>query len=629
MKKFVKSFFVTAAALLLMAGCSNIAADDATVSGLSNKGKSTIKLSIDGGEGSVARSVSRMINPDAFLPNESFDKILLTGVSEYQDILRESNTTEGINLTSALSSGSAEVTLETCVWYLTLSAYKGTGADEKLVLQGRKRVDLNTWDFSQNLVFALSSEGLTTQGGVALKLNFANGVVTTDVASAKAFLYDISTGVCIDSQPATFEENTKNFTYTKDGLNPGRYSFAVEYYNSDNTKIGVWGDIVAVAPGRTTSKTGDGALTVPDVLAKRPDAPTNFHAYRVNNSETDNGYYNVLFTWTRGNKKNEENFILTINQYENATATTSTTYKIYGIEQNTTDKKEVFFESADRVAGRLNATEESCIIRLPTGILFDATIQAHNFVGYSDANSTDAGYQPTTRTEASAAASGTLPEGDTIPENTAFGEEKINRAKIVFNLNGGAYRVTGQSPVTGSVVKYTSYSGTAATLASLFNATAENLLNGVRPFLGWVSATSGGSAVTTCTYENLTVYANYDEVSLGIEYEIAVENWGTIAVTASATAPGNSGTVTWDAENKILTIDATSNPDITFSVSDTGVTEIGYNIDNGEFGEERNGTSIVFTKTNKLKAQKHTVVVAAKKADGKWYGDVIYVDLKR
>ena len=74
-------------------------------------------------------------------------------------------------------------------------------------------------------------------------------------------------------------------------------------------------------------------------------------------------------------------------------------------------------------------------------------------------------------------------------------------------------------------------------------------------------------------------------LSLGIEYEIAVENWGTIAVTASATAPGNSGTVTWDAENKILTIDATSNPNITFSVSDTGFTEIGYNIDKGEFGE--------------------------------------------
>ena len=168
-----------------------------------------------------------------------------------------------------------------------------------------------------------------------------------------------------------------------------------------------------------------------------------------------------------------------------------------------------------------------------------------------------------------------------------------------------------------------------AFLISTFDASADNLLNGGRPFQGWLTATSGGSAVTQYTYENLTVYANYDEVSLGIGYEVAVETWGTITVTASATAPGSSGTVTWDAENKILTIDATSNPDITFSVSDTGVTEIGYNIDNGDFGATDSGSSITFNRTNRLTAQKHTVVVLAKKSDGKWYGDVIYVVLKR
>ena len=622
MKKFAKSFFVTAAALLLLAGCSNIVADDATVSGQTEGGMSTLKISIDGREESSARNASRMINPDPFEATDTFDKIELTGVSETQASISE-------DLTAQFAAGSVEISIETSVWYLTLSAYKGTGANEKLVLQGRKRVDLKTWNFSEALSFELSAEGLTTQGGVNLKLQFMNDVVTTDVASAKAFLYNISTGVCVDSQTATFEEGTKNFIYTKDGLDPGRYSFAVEYYNSDGTKIGVWGDVVAVAPGRTTNKTvGDDILLVPDVLAKRPNKPTDFHAYLVDDSETDDGYYNVLFTWTRDALKNEENFVLTINQYADATATTPTPYKIYGVEDDSASNKYVFFESADRVAGRLNATEESCIVRLPTGILFDATIQAHNFVGDSDADAATTGNQATTRTAATAAATGKLPEGTDIPDNTAFGDVKINRAKIVFNLNGGSYKVSGQADVTGSVVKYASYSGSAGTLASLFNASADNLLNGVRPFQGWVTATSGGTAVTDYTYEDLTVYANYDEVNLGIEYTIAVEEWGTITAAASCDIPGSSGTATWDADTKTLTIDSKSNADITFSVSDTGVTEIAYKIDNIE-GATKSGTSIDYKKVKTLTAQKHTVVVLAKKADNKWYGDVIYVVIKR
>ena len=48
MKKFVKSFFMAAAALLLFAGCSNIVDDDVTVSGMSEMGEATLKISIEG-----------------------------------------------------------------------------------------------------------------------------------------------------------------------------------------------------------------------------------------------------------------------------------------------------------------------------------------------------------------------------------------------------------------------------------------------------------------------------------------------------------------------------------------------------------------------------------------------------
>ena len=273
MKKFAKSFFVAAAALLLFAGCSNIADDDVTVSGMTGEGESELIISIDDLAGSSSRSASRMINPTPYTIASTFDSIKLTGISETQDTIDEVLTFTGA---SATSSGTASVRIRSGIWYLTLSAYVG----DDIVLQGKQRVNVKAG--LSPISFALKADGLTTPGGIDITLNFASTVDTSLIASAKAFLYNFGTGTLVDDDDAA---SATAVHYTNTSVAPGRYSFVVEYYNSDNTKIGVWGDVVAVAPGRTSTR----VQTLPNILAQRPNPPTHFRAYRVNNSETVDG----------------------------------------------------------------------------------------------------------------------------------------------------------------------------------------------------------------------------------------------------------------------------------------------------------------------------------------------------
>lgn len=609
MKKFAKSFFMAVTALMLLAGCSNIEENDATVSGMSEGGKAVIEIGIDGLTNSAARS-ARTINPAAYASTKKdFTKITLEGISENQAKLTsedaDGNEVDYIDLTSAFtSSDTASVTLDSGIWYLTLNAYEGSN----LVLQGRHRVDTNSSSFTGSVSFSLSAEGVTTAGGINITVAFPSTVNVTGV-SATATLYNIDTNEYISQ-----DEDLTGFAYTKANLNPGRYSYTIKFFKNSK-KMGVWGDVVVVAPGRTTTA----SVTLPDILAKKPNKPTNFHAYLVDGSERGD-YYNVLFTWERDALKNEENFVITLNTYaDTAASTTPVVYKIYGVENVAADKKEVFFESADRVAGSLNACEESCIIRLPTGTLFNATIKAQNFVGDSEEE---------TRSSADAAATGTG-----IPANTPYAAEKINRVRITYNLNGGALTRTvgGSNQVTtGSLTVYDTYTGSAKALMQNTDTGFVSLQkDSLTPWKNeWLDGTTASSSpVSEYTWENLTVYANYDFEETDIDFSVA-DVWGEITAEASSASGG-----TWDASAKTLTI--TNNSKITFTAAnelstDTAtITGIKYAIDGEEYSDEKSGSSIDFSQASKLSARVHTVVITATKDDGKKYGAVIYIDVRR
>ena len=79
MKKFVRSFLMAAAALVLFAGCSNLS--NASVSG--NPGKAVIQIGIDNSVDYGTKS-ARTINPVAIVSNaapDTFGKITLMAYS--------------------------------------------------------------------------------------------------------------------------------------------------------------------------------------------------------------------------------------------------------------------------------------------------------------------------------------------------------------------------------------------------------------------------------------------------------------------------------------------------------------------------------------------------------------------
>ena len=582
MKKFVKSFLLAAAALMLFAGCSNLG-NDATVSG--EDGKAVLTIGIDGFTGSSSRSAARTVNPAEITDGSAFSKITIKGESESYDSMDETELT--------FTGGTATIELTYDVWYLTLTAYN---AENKPVLEGHRRVDMKNGAPASNtpITFTLSAEGVKTAGGVTLSGTFTD----TDglAVSYSAALYDLNSNEIILNEAGTSTlktgtctgDNKGKFSYTVANVKPGRYNFRIYFKNADGTNIGTWGDIVVIAPGRTTS---DASIALGDILMKKPEAPTALSAYYMNNSVTGN-YYNALITWTRDSVHNEEYFELTINDVTE----TSDVYKIFTNETVAADKKEVFFESASRVDGTLAAGSEYCIVKLPVGKKFEISIKAVNFLGASDDK---------TRDSATAASAITLADGTAVPANTAYGDEAINLMKITYDLNGGALKLSESAgKITGNYIKYEIFKDADITLLTPSATGYPQLTNGHHPWQSWKNST--GTAVTEISeFGNVTVTASYNLTSL-INYVID-DSYGTI--TATVKTEGGD-----DVTNGTIT----NNGNLVITVADADVTHVKVTFlmpDGNDKSAESDGTSVPFNKVNELANGTYEVQIIATKPD--------------
>lgn len=592
MKKFARSFFLAASALLLLAGCSNLSGG--TVSGSGDK-KPVIEIDIEGFSNYSSKS-ARTANPTPYNNDTSFTKITIKGESESYDSFNE----EKYPL-SFSNNGKAEVELTYDVWYLTLTAYMGTVP----VLQGHRRVDLRNDPpaSGEAITFTLTTEGVTSLGGVSL-----TGSVTDNDSAVKtwsAALYDLNTGAVIDGTSKS-GDYSNSFTYEATDVKPGRYNFRVYFMNEDGTPIGTFADIVVIAPGRTTTHDFDG---LGDILLKKPNAPTALSAYYLNNSESGN-YYNTLITWTRDALHNEEYFELTIND---VTSGTAADYKVFGSTVDTNDPhvREVFFESSNHVDGTLGAGSEYCIVKLPIGKKFEISIKAVNFIDASDAKTRDPA------TEASAI---TLSNGNTVGANTGFGADSINRMRITYDLNGGTLLLSDSAaPMTGSYVVYDTYTGSAYshTMLAPSSDPAEypQLSDGGHPFQSW-------SPDSITSFGNTTVTASYNPTSL-IGYNV-VDTYGTLdPADITITGPSNVD---------LKANDITRNGNITVTYADNTVKGIKV-VFLAPNGEDR-GASAIDTNSvefNKVQFLPNGVVykvqVIVTKADGYDYSYVF--DIKK
>lgn len=641
MKNLLKSLLLAASAFVLLAGCNQIGVSDATVDGAAySEGTCYLTIGLDDFVDLVVqdRSVSRTINPDSLSDadvDNTFSKFVLKGKSTITgaNLLNDSGN-EGIELSFSGSPKVASAQIPFGAWDLTLEAYDKANV---VVLQGRTYVDLKTPKSS--IAFTLTTDNLTTAGSVHVAGSFEDddGVAAT----YKAGLYSLSDGSL--KYPSSLSVNAaagKTFDLDLTSVLPGRYSFQVRFYNTDNKQVGFWEDIIVVAPGRKTEKTG---IECGKIINQLPDSPTDLMAYVVDGSEDEDGNYTVILKWS-DNSNNEENFVVYIDEYTTSDSgnESKSTYAVLGVEpsESDTDKKEIFWSSNKNAGGSIRTSSEECRIKLPLGRIFDVSITAQNFVGESKVSDTVKAFA---RVEATG----------TVTGATAITTTHINRMAIKYDLDNGKLTLASGEEKTGVYTVYRNFydvktektvtdntdpanpvTTTNLKLSNVLleivaeNANGNHLVSGRYPFAKWLYANNSQIPDTTeLTYEGIEVKASYDNKT-GIYYTVDNKYY-----TVSATAKYGTG-----SDNVAGTsFDAKSNDDITFAVTSSktkkqlkasadpenpeyedvevpvdwirvSITNLpGDTIDSGKVS----GTSYTFDGTSGLMSGPHTVTVKA------------------
>lgn len=434
-RKSIFAFFAICAAMIF-ASCSNLT--DANVTS-SSEDKNTLNIEVTNYDEVVtqasksANHASRTIIPD------SFDS---TGVVFY---LYGTNTSGGtfgpekVDFTPKTGSntiGTISIPANSAVWEFTLVAL-ATGATapteatlkDEAVLIGYSSMDMLNGDTAK---FTLSPDGLTKEAEIAMKL-YTDGWELPAEFTAKAGIYLLTTGADAGADAAKTEQSVAFTDTTKDEANavaytiasftPGTYLFKVTFEKTGSNKKFYWSDVLVVLPGKTINN----AVGIPNVIGEKPEAPTEFKAGYVENSEDKfSGWYTTAFEWERGSK-NENNFEIEVLEFNDAdtvtppadadaawtTALTAGSSVTYGSKFSS----EANYESGSLLSGNTKAQ-----LRLELGKRYFARIRAVN----------DAGESAWTLVA--------LADAPAEPTGTQkFTGTTINRYRLKYFMNGGTY----------------------------------------------------------------------------------------------------------------------------------------------------------------------------------------------
>lgn len=453
-RKSIFAFFAICAAMIF-ASCSNIV--DANVSS-SSEDKNTLNIEVTNYDEVVtqasksANHASRTIIPD------SFDS---TGVDFY---LYGTNTSGGtfgpekVDFTPKTGSntiGTISIPANSAVWEFTLVAVtSGDAAPTKenpkdnAVLIGYSSMDMLNGDTAK---FTLSPDGLTKEAEIAMKL-YTDGWQLPAGFTAKAGIYLLTTGADAGTDAAKTEQ-TVAFTatsidadhtvgYTIASFTPGTYLFKVTFEKTGSNKKFYWSDVLVVLPGKTI----ENAVGIPNVIGTAPAAPTDFKAGYVETSEDKfSGWYTTAFEWVRSSTKNENNYEIQVFEFNDTAAVTS---PVNAWPTEPTDGSFVTYDSkfsseANYESGSLLSGNTKAQLRLELGKRYFARIRAVN----------DARESAWTLVK--------LAPESTAPTGTkAFTGNTINRYRLTYFMNGGAYyadKTAAEAGTGGSTADIVSY----------------------------------------------------------------------------------------------------------------------------------------------------------------------------
>ena len=320
--------------------------------------------------------------------------------------------------------GKVILDIECYNWSLTLAACSDADLPastptpeqvlEKAVLVGYGNVDMV---FTNTIKFTLTPKGLSKTGNIDLTIGLENGMVIPAGYTAKAYIYDITTGrkiksaanndtfMTLDNDELT--AGTANFDANGEDLAPGTYSFQVEFTKANENRKYVWNDILIILPGKTVNDT----IIIPNLIGSIPAAPSDFtvqfNKYQNGENLSDEaeeavypGYYTVHFSWDGSAVKTEMNFALEIAEIADdvtltAPITTATAFDaIFGDPTDPEDGQinaKYSFNYLNDVranqrffkGGSLFANSEYLDVYLELGKRYIARLYAENNAGYS------------------------------------------------------------------------------------------------------------------------------------------------------------------------------------------------------------------------------------------------------
>ena len=539
-------------AAALFAGCSNSMAGSVD----SGRGMVTLQLSATGIPEEYAKEFAAYCEKQqraasrSILPDDPFDiggigagdgkqsdelVLVLTGKSETGMTYGPEVVTLNTGVTvdgKTVYDFNETVAMDAMSWNLVLTAYSDA-AKTKPVLVGYCSVDLRNG--SGTATFVMGIAGLTTPGTVSIE----GTIVDTDDAATSYTMgiyrkdnnQDVNgTETKVENFKAS-SSNTFSFNANNKDVPPGTYLYTMIFYNDVNEIIGSFTDTIVINPGNALKKEN----LVIDVIGKMPTEPEDLKAYLMNGSESSDGRtYNVKVTWTQADYATnyELNVVESANDGTDFTTAAPTLLaggQVYGMASmdKGATKTVLDFPSSPVFGGTASSSmmygDESCVLKLETGKVYEIQLRARNYIGVSDWVDREAGGTETNCTAYDA------------PSN-----QRINRLLITYNTDSGTLKVgeTGKSYTT----KYAEYKcwTTNADLLKIDDVDEPAsgqiaLKKGGASFVAWlledgsaikdVSGTetetsTRGDAVEKYTYKNVSVIASFgNKVSGAISQE--------------------------------------------------------------------------------------------------------------
>lgn len=449
-------------------GCSDLNSLDNGLSVFTDEERCIVEISVTN-----LLSSSRQVFPDRWDIEEIKNlDIFISGTSALGENLAEKE------LTQIKTDGTEKVELSYSYWDLTLTAKDGTD----VVLQANSTVDLTNG--VKTVPFTLSSKNISTPGSILIE-----GTYEADPDSVNKItmgLYNYATGELAVPSETVYEDATipanNEFSYSVASVAPGTYLFNINFYKqvgTDYKKIGNYGDLVTVIPGKP-SKDTDVEITT---INKKPASPENLVVYYEDDfMDVGAGYYTVTLEW-EDKSYNEDNFVITVYKCD-AWDAEPQVYKTLGVGQHS------FANDSMRESGSVLAGNTSVQIQLQYGEIYDFGIQAQNCIGLSSVT-------PVMRVSG--------------PDDLYYNDERIARTLISYDLNGGTLVPAGETdPFAGTTwLEACDYTGTNITLTTDLG----TLTKGEFAFQKWVDGTADDATEVTETdgANNITVFAKYND----------------------------------------------------------------------------------------------------------------------